>query len=104
MNLMISALIIIILFICLEFLSKKILYKLDKRLIAPKEFPKILKKDIKKFTSFDSHLGWEPQPNTIKKDTGHSNPDDPESDKVTYTIDDFGSRVNTYISRGGYIK
>ncbi|MCC3145650.1 hypothetical protein LJ207_09970 [Halanaerobium sp. Z-7514] len=90
----------ILIFNISEYISSRLLLKLNKRMITPKEFPEILNKDIKKFTSFDSHLGWEPQPNTVKKDTGHQTPDDPDSDKVTYTIDDKGSRLNTYISRG----
>ncbi|WP_124190672.1 hypothetical protein [Natrarchaeobius oligotrophus] len=82
----------IILFVCLESLAKYLLVRLS---FAPKaEFPEIKPESIEKFDSFDSELGWERQPNEQrKKDTGHSSPNDPEADRVTYSTDEYGSRI-----------
>ena len=80
--------------ISLRWISK-FLFFLSRIGVAPEEeFPEISDQLLDKFTSFDPQLGWEPQPNEVKKkDTGHQRPDDPYAEKVTYTTDEFGSRV-----------
>ncbi len=76
-----------------EIVTKPVVTRLSNHVLF-EEFPKISKSDIAKFSSFDPDLGWERQPNeTRKKDTGHQKPDNPDSDKVVYSTDSYGSRV-----------
>lgn len=84
---------LVIIFIILLIFAETISYYLLNRLsLAPsKEFPKIKKDDIEKFTSFDPKLGWEPTPNSVKKQrvrTGSGG-----TKNITRSIDRYGSRV-----------
>ncbi len=63
--------------------------------VAWEEFPEIDQELLDKFTSYDQKLGWVPQPNMEKqKDTGDHLPgEDMGDDVVTYSTDEYGSRV-----------
>lgn len=62
--------------------------------VVLEEFPGIDRELLDKFTSFDSDLGWSPQPNMEKqKDTGDHLPGEEVRSVVTYSTDEYGSRV-----------
>jgi hypothetical protein len=62
--------------------------------VVLEEFPGIDRELLDKFTSFDSELGWSPQPNMEKqKDTGDHLPGEEVRSVVTYSTDEHGSRV-----------
>lgn len=62
--------------------------------VVMKEFPEIDRELLGKFTSFDSELGWCPQPNkTKRKDTGDHLPGEEVRTVVEYSTDEYGSRV-----------
>ncbi|RDI70935.1 hypothetical protein [Halopelagius longus] len=62
--------------------------------VVMEEFPEIDRELLEKFTSFDPELGWSPQPNTTKqKDTGEHLPGEEVRTVVTYSTDEYGSRV-----------
>nr|WP_237560573.1 hypothetical protein [Halostella litorea] len=62
--------------------------------VVMEEFPEIDKELLEKFSSFDPELGWAPQPNTTKqKDTGEHLPGEEVRTVVTYSTDEYGSRV-----------
>lgn len=62
--------------------------------VVMEEFPEIDRELLEKFNSFDSELGWSPQPNTTKqKDTGEHLPGEEVRTVVTYSTDEYGSRV-----------
>lgn len=70
-------------------------YALDRiPTVAVKEFPEIDRGLLDKFSSFDTELGWVPQPNTTKqKDTGDHLPGEDMETIVEYSTDEYGSRV-----------
>ncbi|MFC6826088.1 hypothetical protein [Halopelagius fulvigenes] len=62
--------------------------------VVMEEFPDVDRELLGKFTSFDPELGWSPQPNTTKqKDTGEHLPGEEVRTVVTYSTDEYGSRV-----------
>lgn len=62
--------------------------------VVLKEFPEVDRRLLEKFTSFDPELGWCPQPNRRKrKDTGDHLPGEEVKTVVTYSTDEYGSRV-----------
>lgn len=62
--------------------------------VVMEEFPEIDRELLDKFTSFDPELGWSPQPNMEKqKDTGDHLPGEEVRSVVTYSTDEYGSRV-----------
>ncbi|GAB3673791.1 hypothetical protein [Halopiger thermotolerans] len=62
--------------------------------VATEEFPEIDRELLGKFSSFDPELGWVPQPNQEKqKDTGDHLPGEEVRTVVTYSTDEYGSRV-----------
>ena len=62
--------------------------------VVMEEFPDIDEALLSKFTSFDPELGWAPQPNMEKqKDTGDHLPGEEVRTVVTYSTDEYGSRV-----------
>ncbi|WP_339103232.1 hypothetical protein [Haloterrigena salinisoli] len=62
--------------------------------VATEEFPEIDRELLGKFSSFDPELGWVPQPNQEKqKDTGDHLPGEELRTVVTYSTDEYGSRV-----------
>lgn len=62
--------------------------------VATEEFPEIDRELLEKFSSFDPELGWCPQPNREKqKDTGDHLPGEEVRSVVTYSTDEYGSRV-----------
>ena len=64
------------------------------------EFPEIDRDLLGKFGSFDPGLGWCAQPNTRKqKDTGEHLPGEEVRTVVTYSTDEYGSRVCTVRDR-----
>ncbi len=68
--------------------------------IVLKEFPAVEEALLEKFTSFDAELGWCPQPNIQKqKDTGDHLPGEEVRTVVTYSTDEYGSRVCTVNDR-----
>lgn len=68
--------------------------------VVLEEFPEVDEELLGKFTSFDSELGWCPQPNMKKqKDTGDHLPGEEVRTVVTYSTDEFGSRVCTVNNR-----
>jgi hypothetical protein len=70
-------------------------YALDRiPTVAVEEFQEIDRELLGKFSSFDSELGWVPQPNTTKqKDTGDHLPGEDMEKVVEYSTDEYGSRV-----------
>ena len=61
--------------------------------VAFEEFPEVTRELLGKFSSFDSELGWCPQPGVTKqKDTGDHLPGEEVEHVVTYSMDDYGSR------------
>ena len=68
--------------------------------VVMEEFPEIDRDLLDKYTSFDAELGWSPQPNTTKqKDTGEHLPGEEVRTVVTYSTDEYGSRVCTAADR-----
>lgn len=68
--------------------------------VVMEEFPGIDRALLDKFTSFDSELGWSPQPNMEKqKDTGDHLPGEEVRSVVTYSTDEYGSRVCPAVER-----
>ncbi|WP_265112194.1 hypothetical protein [Halosolutus halophilus] len=62
--------------------------------VATEEFPEIDRALLEKFSSFDAELGWCPQPNREKqKDTGDHLPGEEVRTVVTYSTDEYASRV-----------
>ncbi|WP_226042131.1 hypothetical protein [Natrinema sp. DC36] len=62
--------------------------------VATEEFPEIDRELLGKFSSFDPELGWVPQPNREKqKDTGDHLPGEEVRTTVTYSTDEYASRV-----------
>ncbi|NIC00888.1 hypothetical protein [Halobacterium sp. R2-5] len=62
--------------------------------VVMEEFPEIDRSLLEKYTSFDPELGWVPQPNQTKqKDTGDHLPGEEVRSVVTYSTDEYGSRV-----------
>ena len=62
--------------------------------VVLEEFPDVDEALLEKFTSFDPELGWSPQPNMEKqKDTGDHLPGEEVRTVVTYSTDEYGSRV-----------
>ena len=82
---------LVLMFFIIEITSYLILKKA--RLII-KEFPKVEINQLSKYLSFDNELGWEPTPNSTKKDFGitRSSPKSQKSNHATYSIDKLGSR------------
>jgi hypothetical protein len=76
-------------------------YALDRvPTITTKEFPEIDRELLDKFSSFDTELGWVPQPNTTKqKDTGDHLPGEDMEKIVEYSTDEHGSRVCPAVDR-----
>jgi hypothetical protein len=68
--------------------------------VVMEEFPEIDRALLGKFSSFDPVLGWSPQPNTKKqKDTGDHLPGEEVRSVVTYSTDEYGSRVCSAVER-----
>ncbi|WP_306058908.1 hypothetical protein [Natronococcus wangiae] len=62
--------------------------------VATDEFPEIDRELLDKFSSYDAELGWCPQPNREKqKDTGDHLPGEEVRSVVTYSTDEYGSRI-----------
>ncbi|MFC6716666.1 hypothetical protein ACFQGT_02150 [Natrialbaceae archaeon GCM10025810] len=62
--------------------------------VATEEFPEIDRELLEKFSSFDAELGWVPQPNREKqKDTGDHLPGEEVRTTVTYSTDEYASRI-----------
>lgn len=83
---------IVVVVVALEVIS----YQSVKRIpaVATEEFPEIDRDLLEKFSSFDPELGWCPQPNREKqKDTGDHLPGEEVRTVVTYSTDEYGSRV-----------
>jgi hypothetical protein len=78
--------------VVLEFVSFRALERIPS--VATEEFPEIDRELLGKFSSFDSELGWVPQPNREKqKDTGDHLPGEEVRTTVTYSTDAYGSRI-----------
>jgi hypothetical protein len=70
--------------------------------VALEEFPEVDEALLEKFTSFDPELGWCPRPNRQKqRDTGDHLPGEEVRTVVTYSTDEYGSRVCPAADRGG---
>ncbi|ELY57504.1 hypothetical protein [Natronolimnohabitans innermongolicus] len=86
------AIAIVVLVIAIEALSYQSLKRIPA--VATEEFPGIDRELLGKFSSFDPELGWCPQPNREKqKDTGDHLPGEEVRTVVTYSTDEYGSRV-----------
>lgn len=84
-----------ILFVIIEISTKNVIDKLPYTFLVVEEFPCIEAADLNKFNSFDEHLGWERQPNeSRKKKMDRSVGNNDKSHYITYTTDDYGSRVS----------
>ncbi|WP_435551451.1 hypothetical protein [Natrinema sp. CGMCC1.2065] len=78
--------------VVLEVVSYRALERIPS--VATEEFPEIDRGLLGKFSSFDSELGWCPQPNREKqKDTGDHLPGEEVRSVVTYSTDEYASRV-----------
>ncbi|WP_049924611.1 hypothetical protein [Halopiger djelfimassiliensis] len=78
--------------IVLEVVSSAALKRIPS--VATEEFPEIDRELLEKFSSFDSELGWCPQPNREKqKDTGDHLPGEEVRSVVTYSTDEYASRI-----------
>ncbi|OAQ54208.1 hypothetical protein HTG_01350 [Natrinema mahii] len=78
--------------VVLEVVSYRALERLPS--VATEEFPEIDRELLGKFSSFDPELGWCPQPNREKqKDTGDHLPGEEVRSVVTYSTDEYASRV-----------
>lgn len=93
------ALAVIVLAIVAETVSRRALERYGEGLgsmptVVLEEFPEISHGLLEKYTSFDPELGWVPQPNQQKqKDTGDHLPGEEVESVVTYSTDEYGSRV-----------
>ncbi|MXV63380.1 hypothetical protein GS429_15170 [Natronorubrum sp. JWXQ-INN-674] len=86
------AFVLVALVIVLEVVSYQSLKRIPA--VATEEFPGIDRELLGKFSSFDSELGWCPQPNREKqKDTGDHLPGEEVRSVVTYSTDEYASRV-----------
>ncbi|ADB61159.1 conserved hypothetical protein [Haloterrigena turkmenica DSM 5511] len=86
------AFVLIALAVALEIVSYASLKRIPA--VATEEFPEIDRELLGKFSSFDPELGWVPQPNQEKqKDTGDHLPGEELRTVVTYSTDEYGSRV-----------
>lgn len=93
-SLIILSVLIIVLAVMIELGTRPVVSRLKNANVVFEEFPSIEESDLQKFSSFDSELGWERQPNeSRKKDTGHQRPDDPTAESVVYSTDAYASRV-----------
>ncbi|KYH26533.1 hypothetical protein HAPAU_16320 [Halalkalicoccus paucihalophilus] len=85
--------------IAVELLSQRALKRYGEGLgsmptVVLEEFPGISPELLRKYTSFDPELGWVPQPDQQKqKDTGDHLPGEEVESVVTYSTDEYGSRV-----------
>lgn len=78
--------------VILEIVSYRALERIPS--VATEEFPEIDRELLGKFSSFDPELGWCPQPNREKqKDTGDHLPGEEVRSVVTYSTDEYASRV-----------
>ncbi|QLK26559.1 hypothetical protein HYG81_02795 [Natrinema zhouii] len=78
--------------VILEVVSYRALERIPS--VATEEFPEIDRELLGKFSSFDPELGWVPQPNREKqKDTGDHLPGEEVRTTVTYSTDEYASRV-----------
>ncbi len=78
--------------VVLEVVSYRALERIPS--VATEEFPEIDRELLGKFSSFDPELGWCPQPNREKqKDTGDHLPGEELRSVVTYSTDEYASRV-----------
>ncbi|WP_049895033.1 hypothetical protein [Halopiger xanaduensis] len=78
--------------VVLEVVSYRALERIPS--VATEEFPEIDRELLGKFSSFDPELGWVPQPDQEKqKDTGDHLPGEELRTVVTYSTDEYGSRV-----------
>ncbi|MGQ3413487.1 hypothetical protein ACT4ML_14630 [Natrinema sp. LN54] len=78
--------------VILEVVSYRALERIPS--VATEEFPEIDRELLGKFSSFDPELGWCPQPNREKqKDTGDHLPGEEVRSVVTYSTDEYASRV-----------
>ena len=86
------ALVIVAAVVVLEVVSYTSLKRIPS--VATEEFPEIDRQLLQKFSSFDPELGWAPQPNREKqKDTGDHLPGEEVHTTVTYSTDDYASRI-----------
>ena len=86
------ALVLITTAIVLEVVSYAALKRIPA--VATEEFPEIDRELLRKFSSFDPELGWVPQPNREKQqDTGDHLPGEEVRTVVTYSTDEYASRV-----------
>ncbi|MFC6767158.1 hypothetical protein [Natrinema soli] len=78
--------------VILEVVSYRALERIPS--VATEEFPEIDRELLGKFSSFDPELGWVPQPDREKqKDTGDHLPGEEVRTTVTYSTDEYASRV-----------
>lgn len=91
---------LVVALIVIEIVSYKTLKRYGEGLgslptVVLEEFPEISPELLDKYTSFDPELGWATQPNTEKqKDTGDHLPGEDMGDTtVTYSTDEYGSRI-----------
>ncbi len=93
------ALAVVVLAIAAEITSRRALERYGEGLgsmptVVLEEFPEISRELLGKYTSFDPELGWVTQPNQQKqKDTGDHLPGEEVESVVTYSTDEYGSRV-----------
>ncbi|SEV86006.1 hypothetical protein [Natrinema salifodinae] len=86
------ALALVIGVVVLEYASFRALERIPS--VATEEFPEIDRELLGKFSSFDPELGWVPQPNREKqKDTGDHLPGEEVRTTVTYSTDEYASRI-----------
>ncbi|WP_226006943.1 hypothetical protein [Natrinema salinisoli] len=87
-----TALALVVGVVVLEVVSYRALERIPS--VATEEFPEIDRELLGKFSSFDPELGWCPQPNRDKqKDTGDHLPGEELRSVVTYSTDEYGSRI-----------
>jgi hypothetical protein len=87
-----AALALVVGVVVLEVVSYRALERIPS--VATEEFPEIDRELLGKFSSFDAELGWCPQPSREKqKDTGDHLPGEELRSVVTYSTDEYGSRV-----------
>ncbi|APX96348.1 hypothetical protein [Natronorubrum daqingense] len=87
---------LVLAFVALVIVLEVVSYASLKRIpaVATEEFPEIDRTLLDKFSSYDPELGWSPQPNREKqKDTGDHLPGEEVRSVVTYSTDEYGSRV-----------
>ncbi|PCR90979.1 hypothetical protein [Natrinema ejinorense] len=87
-----TALALVVGVVVLEAVSYRALERIPS--VATEEFPEIDRELLGKFSSFDAELGWCPQPSREKqKDTGDHLPGEELRSVVTYSTDEYASRV-----------